>query len=163
MKELLKVAQAIYNAHGCGENALENLEREIAHDQDLSASAIKLAAWDMLSKVKQRHRRQIEQANYIPKTFTKEQQQIVQRACRGFYSWVMMDGSPLGKATKDHVLLDAARYNSNAKGNLKSSRFLEMVADKMDRDSQLVEEVWSEEKLAVLMAKAREAAGEMVG
>ncbi len=161
-KEIFAEAEKQFLDHGNSETALNNLVAFIA-EHHLYHSALVMAASEALSAAQHTARRIITttREDYQPRTFSKEMQESVQFSIGKFLNWPLMNGTPLKDSTKDMILHDAARYRKNARGNMRSARFLEMVAERL-RDGQKVGGALTDRQLATLMDKAREEVSELV-
>jgi hypothetical protein len=154
LEELTQAAKAAYAKHGITDAARTVVRNMINKDPELIKAAVTALVEDVLQGAVQQHRRELtRQAVGPPKEYTREFQEAVQKSTPCMLLWPMMDGSPIRLATRAHLLDDAARYEQNAYGNLRSARFARLVAAKVPEGS-VVGDTLSETQLAKLMARA---------
>jgi hypothetical protein len=173
IESLNNTALAVYLKHdGCIETAKEEIKQLIRANEILLDQAVEQAANASIHKAKTQARRQIEgrkpaeegettKEDRMPRTFPRRLRESVVYECGKYFSWPLMDGTPLRAATREHLLEDASRYRGNAHGNLKSALFSEYVAAKVP-EGRTVGDVptLTEKHLAKLMQKAEKAAAE---
>ncbi len=154
MARIDEVAKTIYQSHGDTPEAVNLMRDEILRDPEMMQLAAKMAAVEAIGNGRRELRNQI--TNGKPKLVTPEARQRMQRIAATYYNWPLMDGTPIGDATRDLLLRDSERFQRNAEGNARNANFLRMVADKV-RDGQTVKEALSEDQLEKLMEKAKRA------
>lgn len=154
MNKIYELAEAAYEAHGDSEVALDKLVDEIIQDDALVEGSARFAAKHALAQSRRIVRCVIE--GEPQKRYSKAFQQQIQVACGQFLKWPLMDGTELAKATKEHVLRDAERFQANADGNARKARFLKLVAERL-QDGELVGEVLTDGELRKLMEEAKTA------
>lgn len=146
------LAEMVYLDDGYSELSVEKLARLFCKQPQLQQYLLRQAAKDALTYVQRAARSKISGGS--PRVYSKEMQESVQIALGKYMSWPMMNGKMLADADRDEVQADAASYQANAEGNLRNARFLTFVANGL-KEGQTVSDVFTEAKLAKLMAKAR--------
>jgi len=138
---------------GLTPEAVAALEADVKADRTLLAYAVRCAAYDALRAANHKARQEL-LAAAAPPTVSPERQQAIEAGARGYLSWPLMDGTPLGDADKEHLLSDAARHRQYAAGNVRSAKFYEALAARM-RAGEKVKDVWEEEAVGRLLRKAQ--------
>ena len=134
---------------------MDAFEREIQQDSVLRNEAVRLAAYDALTGAQCYTRQHITKsaAAYVPKTYSKEMQEEVERRSSKWFSWPLMCGILLRNANKEQILEDAVRYQQMADGNARNAKFLRLVAGRL-KGKQKVKDVLSEDEIGGLMQEA---------
>jgi len=89
------------------------------------------------------------------KTFTPEFQNAVVVGVGKFFSYPLMSGITLGKATRKDILADIERRSNMVKGHSRHIRFQQMVLDGL-KEGQTVSDAYTETQLELLMKQASE-------
>ena len=182
LKELEQYAAEICPEVGFGEEAVKQLEKAILRNEALQRVAFRSLADETVRRLRRGARsfasrpemtgeeeaperngkapRGRDEGEQRPKRFERIfQEQLEKESKKYLHFWTLMDGTPLGKATKEHLLRDADRFRANALGNFRSANFLVLLASDME-EGQMVEEAYSEDDVAERMRRAeREQAG----
>ncbi len=140
--KLAHLADEVAAEHGFGDDALAPLVQRIIDSPELHEQSLRAAAKDALHGARWRARQQARKgAVFQHKTYSPHFQSSIERACKTLLDWPLMDGTPLGKATRDQILRDADRYSALAGANARNARFLAGVARRLD-GTQTAEQVW---------------------
>ena len=129
--KLQTLAVQVFVKSGLGDKACAELRKQIMHDPELLSQAVDVAVVACLRAAPLCSRSQAESGD---RHFL-------------FGDWLLRDGETrLAKATREQLLNDAERYEAMATGNRRSSCFLRLIADRLERD-QPVHEVLAEPDL----------------
>lgn len=171
---LMQVAEEIYDKNSLSPKAVKALKKKLCDDKTLLDLALERVAYDLLRAVQQQRRVEIQEGGTVgspdPKPsgrngfkprYTLEEQLAAVRTCGSYLKWPLWDGTFLGKATRDLVLKNAERYQSQALGNFHKAQFLRRVAEGLE-DGQKVSDVYTDEELATLYREAQVGVSEEV-
>lgn len=153
--ELLKAAEEVYEVHRFSEEGVTALEQRIRNTPTLLELAIHQAAYDTLRMSMRDTRHKISTPpGGTQRHYSREEQEAIVDAVKGFYSRPLMDGTLLRDATGEVLLRDAERYEAQASGCAREAKFLRLVAAKVS-PGQKVGDVWTEDELEKLFQKAK--------
>lgn len=152
-------ARAIYAETGDCDDSVTTLIQAIRRNNWLDI-AVDMAARQLIADQRCRLRSNLS-TNPVPKRFPREMQDRIQASFAGLFAWPLMDGTPLGNATREQVTRDGLRFRRNATGNLRSATFLDLVADRMG-EAVKVSDALTELELSKLMEEARKKASRAI-
>jgi len=154
LDHLQRIVGEIYEVSGSTDDAVGAVVERVLDEADevLTDALLREGARNLLGNLRYKTRLVIQgkQKSPAPKTFTAEYQEEVVSRLGKYFDWPMMDGTRLKDATREHVVKDAERYASIARGCDKNSRFLFGVAERM-RPGQVAGRVVTQEEMAEIM------------
>ncbi len=163
-QSLGSLAKQVFELKGSGGDAILYLQNLIKEDKSLMQDALHQCCYDLLRQQSRIVRTVIshqvqevasENPAPLPKRYTKQMQQDIQQACSRYMDWTMLDGSKIADANKNHLLVDADKYDTQAEGCTERAIFLRSVAEKLTDPRKKVSEVLKDDEIGYLLLKAK--------